>query len=464
MSHPAATGLSEERRRLVLARLKPAAARKPSIPKRPAGEPAPASFGQEQIWLHSELAPEVPLYTESLTVHCNGPLDAPALAGRFREIVRANEIWRTTFAWPDGQLVQRVHPYTGFDLPLVDLRSVPEGEREAAALREAAKDMAPPFDLRNEPGVRARLVTLSDRDHRLFLTLHHMVFDGISIYRVVLPQLATQASPAGPLQYADFAYWQRRTFEPRNLEGAIRYWKEQLNGAPAETTLPAGRPRPAVPSFRGGLLKFALPPDVAAAARATALAEHSTLFMLLLASFECALHASSGQTDLVLGSVSGGRDLPELETLVGYFLRMLPIRTSLAGDPTFREILGRVRGALLGALCHDGLPFQMLVRLLAPARELGRSPFYQVTFSIEPPLPSLGPEWDLGEMDVETGASKFDLSIELEDRGRVILGRAIYSTDLYERSTIASLVDRWAALLRRAAAAPQLRLGELVDA
>lgn len=458
------------KRTVVLKR--PAARPERKIPRRPADEVAPLSFGQEQIWLHSQLAPDAPLYTESLTIRRRGGLDPEALAACFDEIVRRHDMWRTTLAWADGRLIQQVHPDSRPRLRLADLRHLPAEEREPAALRLAAEDLHRPFDLFREPGVRARLVTLSDGDHRLYLCLHHLVFDGISVYRVFLPELAAlyEAKVSSvpcvleepPLQYADFAHWQRRSVDEAALERMAAYWRTQLAGAPSMVDLPADHPRPPRQSFRGGLVRLRFTEELTATARRTALGEGCTLFMLLLASFAAALHRWSGQTDMLIGSVSGGRDHPELERVIGYFLRMLVIRTDLHGNPTFREMLLRVRETLLEALCHDGLPFQRMVRALAPARDLGRSPLFQVTFSIEPPLPGLAPEWDITEMDAGAVASKFDLSLELEDRGAVIDVRAIYSVDLFESSTISRLLTDWRLVLDRALSDPGLRLEQLV--
>jgi hypothetical protein len=458
------------KRTLVLQR--PAASPQRKIPRRPANEVAPVSFGQEQIWLHGQLVPDVPLYTESLTVRRNGLLDPAALVRSFREVVRRHEIWRTTFVWSHDQLMQHVHPDREPRIDVVDLQHLQQDEREGAALQLAAEDLRRPFDLPRELGVRARLVTLSDSDHRLFLCLHHMVFDGISVYRVLLSELAAlyEAEVCGtpcvieelPLQYADFAHWQRRSVEEAALEPLVGYWRKQLSGAPPMIDLPADHPRPRSQSFRGGLVRFQIPGDLTAAVRRTALHENCTLFMLLLASFAATMHRWSGQTDMVIGSVSGGRDHPDLERLIGYFMRMLAIRTDLRGNPTFRELLGRVREVLLEALCHDALPFQRLVQAVARDRDLSRSPLFQVTLSIEPPKPEVGTQWDITELDAGAVVSKFDLSIELEDRGEVISGRAIYSLDLFEASTISRIVADWRLLLRRAVADPGQRLDRLV--
>jgi len=418
------------------------------------------------------MAPDAPLYTESLTIRRTGPLDPVAFGESYGEVVLRHEIWRTTFQWSDGQVIQQVLPHHKPGLRYADLRRLPERDREPLALNLAAEDLRTPFDLSWEPGVRAWLVTLSDHDHRLFLCLHHLVFDGISIYRVFLPELVAlyEAKVSGvpcvlgepPLQYADFALWQRQRTDETALAPLIAYWRRRLAGAPALIDLPTDHPRPARQSFRAGLVRFEFPVELAAGARRLARTESCTIFMVLLASFAATLYRWSGQTDLLIGSVSGGRDRPELERVVGYFLRMLAIRADLRGDPTFRELLVRVREALIDALCHDAIPFQRLIQALAPVRDPGRSPLFQVTLSIEPPMPPLGPDWDITEMDAGPVASKFDLSVELEDRGDIITGRAIYSVDLFEADTIARLVEDWRRLLDRAVADCSQPLANLV--
>jgi hypothetical protein len=442
------------------------------LPRRPPDQSPPVSFGQEQIWLHGALVPDVPLYTESLTIRHRGPLDVKALVRGFEELVRRHEIWRTTFAWAGDQLVQQVGTGNEPCVRVTDLRHLPPIDCEATALKLAREDLARPFDLSREPGVRGHLVIAADDDQRLFLCLHHMVFDGFSIYQVFLPDLVAiyQAEVGGetagypdepPLQYGDYAYWQRHTWDEAALRPLLDYWRRQLAGAPTTIALPTDRPRPSVQSFRGDLVRFQLPPGLTTTLRSTAQREHCTLFMVLLAGFAAALHHWSGQPDLLIGSVSAGRERPELERLIGYFLRILVLRADLTGAPTFRELLHRIRAVLVEALCHDGVPFQQLVRAMAPGRDLSVSPLFQVTFSIEPPLPDLGPEWGLSEMDAGTAVSKFDLSIELEDRGEVIGGRAIYGRDLFDRATIEAFVTDYTRLLDHAAANPGARLAEL---
>ena len=239
------------------------------IPHRPAGALAPLSFGQEQIWLHAQLAPEAPLYTESLTIRRSGPLDPEALVASFGEMVRRHESWRTTFEWSGNQVLQRVQPDADLPIRVADLRHLRWDERERAALRLAGEDLDRRIDLSREPGVQALLVTLSDSDHRLYLCLHHLIFDGISIYRVFLPELAWlyDAKVTGapcllkepPLQYGDFAFWERRSANEELLRRLAGYWRERLAGAPSTIELPADHPRPPRQSFRGGLVRLEFP-------------------------------------------------------------------------------------------------------------------------------------------------------------------------------------------------------------
>ncbi len=355
-----------------------------------------------------------------------------------------------------------------------DLRHLPAELREARAHELAAADLRRPFDLGREFGVRARLVLLDEEDQRLYLCLHHLVFDGISIYRVFLPELArtyrrildgTGEPPVvPPLQYGDYACWQRGTADEASLRSLEAFWLNRLAGAPATTTLPPDRPRPARPSFRSGLVRFTIPPALTTEMRQTAREQQSTLFMLLLAGFAAALAKRADQTDLVIGSVAGGRDRPELDALIGYFLRVLVLRIDLGQRPTFRDLLARVRESVLESLGQDGLPFQRMIQALGAPRETSRSPVFQVTFSIEPPLPQLGGEWDITEMDAGPTAAKFDLSVELEDRGAVVAGRAIYAQDLYEGDSVASLIAEWIELLGRVTADPDLEVGLVADA
>ncbi len=367
--------------------------------------------------------------------------------------------------------MQVVQPPAPVALPVVDLRALPAADREAEAVRLATAEAVRPYDLARGPLVRFTLVRLGDDDHRLFVALHHLVFDGVAVYRVFLPELiALYAAfaagrpsplPEPPIQYADYAVWQRQWLEGGRGAAQLAYWRRKLADLPPLLSLPTDRPRPAAQSFRGAQHPIALPADLTGALRALSRRERVSLFMTLLAAFQTLLHRYSGQDDLVVGTVSAGRKLPELEGLLGYFLNPLALRMDLGGDPTFRELLARARDVCLEALAHDDVPFDRVLEEVRPGRDAGRHPVFQAVLALEPPLPPLPPGWDLTQMDVEIGATKFDLYVELDERADTIIGRFMYRTDLFDRPTIERMVGHYRRLLEAAAADPGRRLSAL---
>jgi aspartate racemase len=431
---------------------------------------APLSFAQQQVWLHAQLAPDLPLYNEPLTIRRSGPLDAGALERALAEVIRRHQAWRTTFAVRDGEPVQVVHPPFVVSLPIVDLRALPAGEREAAAARLATAEARRPFDLERGPLLRARLVRLDEHEHRLFLTVHHIVLDGVSIYRVLAPELialyeafasgVAPTLPAPSVQYADFAAWQRAALTATALAPSLAYWRGRLSGLPA-LALPTDHPRPAIQSFAGARHRLELPAALGARLRALARREASSVFMVLLAAFQALLHRLTGQDDLALGTVSAGRSRPELERLLGFFANPLPLRGDLTGDPTFAELLVRVRDQTLEALAHDDVPFELLVNELGIERDAGRNPLFQVAFSLEAPRVPLPAGWDVGHLDVDTGTCKFDLYLELDERPETIVGRVVYRTDLFDATTIERLAARYRRVLEAVVADPGRRLSAL---
>ncbi len=434
-------------------------------------EPAPLSFGQELIWVHHQLAPEVAVYNEPLTVHRHGPLDVAALERSLQEILRRHEAWRTVFPMRQGRPVQVVQPVPTIQLPLVDLRGADEGRREQEALALATKDARLPFDLSNGPLVRAALVRLRDEEYRLYLTLHHIIFDGISTYRVFLPELvhfyeafaAGQAAPRTelPLQYADYARWQRQWLNSGCLSDDLDYWRRQLGGELPTLQLPTDRPRQAVQTLRGATLPVKLSRSLTEALKALSREQGVTPFMTLLATFKSLLHRYSGQQDIIVGTVTAGRKRSEIEGLLGFFLNPLALRTDLSGNPTFLDLLRRVRDVTVDALAHEDLSFASLVEELRLDRDTSRNPVFQVLFSLEPPLPPLGAGWDFTQMDVETGGAKFDLYLELDDRPDGIIGRFKYNTDLFDALTIVRMREHWVTTLERVVADPNQRLSSL---
>ena len=431
----------------------------------------PLSYRQEQIWLHAQMAPDMPVYNEALTIHRSGPLDVAALERSLNEILRRHEAWRTTFAIVDGEPVQVIQPELTISLPVADLRGLAEAKREKEALRLATEDARQLFNLARGPLLRTRLVRLSDEEHRLFLVLHHIVFDGISIYRVFLPELMTlydafstgkpSPLPEPVLQYPDYALWRRQWLQGDILAEQTAYWRQQLGGELPVLQLPTDHPRPPVQTFRGAMQKLHVRKEVAEALKRLSQRQGVTLFMTLMAAFDALLYRYTGQDDLLVGCATAGRNRSEIQHLMGYFLNTVVLRTDISGNPSFLELLTRVKQVTLGALANEEVPFEHVVKELDPRRDVSRSPLIQVLFSLEPPLPNLATGWKLTRMDVDTGATKFDLYLELDDRPEGLVGRFTYSTDLFDSATIARMVRHWERLLESILAHPELPVAEL---
>ena len=441
------------------------------IAKRGATGPAPLSFPQQQIWLHSQIAPNVPIYNEPVTIYREGPLDMAVLQKCFTEIMRRHEAWRTTFEVVNGEPVQIVNSLPTVKLPLIDLRHMPEAERDAAALNLATEDARRPFDLKQCPLLRVLIVRLAEQQYRIYITLHHLIFDGISIYRVFLPELSTLYAaysegkpsplPELPVQYADFAQWQREYLRNGVLAKHLEYWREKLSGELPVLELPTDYARPPVQTFRGAIQALHLPKELSDRLKAVSKAENSTLFLTLLAAFKTLLHRYSGQDDILIGTLAGSRKRSEFEGLLGCFQNPVVVRTDFAGDPTFRQILGRVRESMLGALQHDEVPFELVVKELHTERDLSRNPLVQVAFTVVPQVASPNAGWRAGQWDVETGAAKFDLYLEMEDGADGLTARFMYRTDLFRPETIERLRTHLSTLLEGIAANPSENVGAL---
>ncbi|MGC2647416.1 MAG: condensation domain-containing protein, partial [Candidatus Sulfotelmatobacter sp.] len=441
------------------------------IPRRQPGEIVPLSYAQEQLWLHAQLAPEIPLYNEPVTIHYSGPLNAGALERSFNEILRRHEAWRTCFTLVDGQPVQDVKENLSVSLPVIDLRTLPREQRDAKAVALATADASIPLNLEQVPLFRAKLIRLDEEEHRLYLTLSHIIFDGVAIYRVFLPELATLykayvAGAVSPLpelniQYPDYACWQRRTVTREVLAKDLEYWREKLSGPLSESYLPTDRQHGRSQSFRGSMYPFSLGPALTTRLREFCRAEGVSLFHTLLASFAALLYRYSGEEKIPIGSVTAGRNSPETLPLLGYFLNTVVLPTDLSGDPSFRTLVRRARDFTIEALDHDRAPFELLVRELRVQRDPGRNPFFQALFSLEPPLLEIDPAWRLTQMDVDTGASKYDLSLELDERSEEVLARFHYKTDLFDAATMIRMAGQWQRLLEGTVADPDQRISEL---
>ncbi len=445
----------------------------PIVPVPRDGAPLPVSFAQQRLWVVDRLEPGSSAYNMPYALRLRGALDTGALLAGLDALARRHETLRTTFAEHEGRPVQVVHPPAPVPLPAVDLRDLPEAEREALAGRLAAAEALRPFDLARGPLLRATLLRLGEADHVLCFTLHHVVSDGWSrgvlvrevsaLYAAALRGEAAQL-PELEVQYADFAVWQRRWLSGEKLEAQLGYWKERLSGAPPLLDVPTDHPRAVGQSPRAASHAFALPPGLSRALRGLSRGEGTTLFMTLLAGWQALLATYSGQDDVVVGSPVAGRTRRETEGLIGFFVNMLALRADLSGDPTWSALLGRTRETALGAYEHQDLPFERLVEELDVERSLVHAPVFQATFALE--QSAGGERLELGEVGVASfgsggGAARFDLELVLADTGEGVGGALSYREALFEAGTIARMAGHLEAVLEAMAAEPGLRLAGL---
>jgi amino acid adenylation domain-containing protein len=437
----------------------------PSIPRRPAGSPAPLSFAQQRLWLLDQLSPGTLAYQMFGVFHPRGPLDAAALEQSLEEIGRRHELLRTTFVPGDDGPIQQISSHPALPLRRIDLTAAPES-RLAEATRLATEEVQRPFDLAVGPLLRACLIVLGPKEHVLVFTMHHIVSDGWSL-GVLFTELAAiysarcerraPALPELPIQYADYAVWQRQRLRGETLERQLGYWRQQLRGAPPALEIPVDFPRPALQRFRGARHAFEIPGRIVDALAALGRTEGASLFMALLAVFQVLLHRSSDQDDVVVGIPVAGRTRTETMGLIGPFANTLVLRHDLSGAPTFRELLRRTRKVCLDAYDHQEFPFERLVEELHPARDLSRNPIFQVLMVLQN-TPAAGvfasPGTTSSVLPVDAAASMLDLSLELVPRPGGLDGVFEYSTDLFEPGTISRMALHLVALGERFATDP----------
>jgi amino acid adenylation domain-containing protein len=430
----------------------------------------PLSPAQEPLWFIDQLEPGNPAYNLSYAVRLSGRLDVGALERSLNEIVRRHESLRTNLAVVNGQPVQIVSASLDLALPITDLEGLPPAQQEAKIQQLANEEARHRFDLKRDPLIRASLLRQGEQGHVLILTIHHTVSDGWSIgvfYRELsaLYQAFSsgQSSPLPELriQYPDFAIWQRQWLQEHALESQLSYWKQQLGSNPPVLELPTDRLRPAVQTYRGAKKFVAVSADLHHALKAVSQQERCTLFMTLLAAFKTLLYRYSGQDDIVVGSPIANRNRPELEGLIGLFLNMLVFRTDLSGDPTFRELLARVREVTLAAYSNQDVPFEKLVQALQPPRDPSRSPLFQVLFEVSPMEALELPGLSVSTLEVDNGAAQFDLSLRLAEGAEGIVGHFEYNTDLFDAATIDRLAAHLQTLLASAALDPDQHISEL---
>ena len=461
---------SSELRRQLLERLRKGELKSPGEPAQasiPAshGADIPLSCGQQQVWLHSAFSPGAPIYNESITIRKCGPLDPMVFESAFNEMVRRHAIWRTGFVDVAGEIRQVVHPEVQVSLPLIDFSNLPADAAESEALRISGEDARRLFDPANPPLLRARLIRVTPDDHRLYLTFHHIVFDGVSVYRVLLPELAIvyraylmgrpSPLPALPIQYGDFARWQRKKLADADYARQLNYWRETLKAETPPLELPesdvsardAASGHAAAPGWAAGMETFALSARLSQSIKRLAAAEGASLYMVLLAAFHVVLHRYSGQTEITTGAVVSTRNRPELESLIGFLLNTLVLRSQVEPAHSFRGFLKGVRNTVLNALANSDVPFDAVVRELAPKRHATRNALFQVLFSLRPAADAFPAGWDLTEFDVHSGGSGFDLFVDIVDRPGGLHGRAIYSAALFDPATVQRMIGHLQRLL-----------------
>ncbi len=433
-------------------------------------EPLPLSFAQERLWFLDQLVPGSPAYNIASALRVSGDLDPALLERAFAGVVERHEPLRTTFGQRDGRGFQVIHPPRGWSVPVTDLAG--EADQDAALRRLAAEESLLPFDLTRGPLLRTRLLRLSEREHVLLLTVHHIVADlwatGVLVVEVGEAYRRLAAGDATPLpelpvQYADFAVWQREWLTGEELERQLAFWRQELAGAPPAIDLPTDRPRPPAESFRGASVAFAASQEVAAGLADLGRARGATLFMTLTAALGTLLGRYARQDDVVLGSPIANRQRPELEGLIGMFVNTLALRVRLEGEPTFEELLDRVRRTALDAYEHQDVPFEKLVEELRPQRDLSRHPLFQILFAMQNvrmaaiELPGL----TLAPVDVESATTKFDMTFTLFEAPDGLGGRIEYAADLFEAATLDRLTAHFRTLLAGIAAAPSTPVWDL---
>jgi len=426
----------------------------PPIGQRSAGQPIPLALSQEEVVVHAERLQEAPaLYNESFTLHRSGPLDLGILEQCLIEILRRHEIWRTSYSFHgDGTIEQVVHPApVTVAVPFVDLRPLSDAAREERAARLASEDAAKPFDLRSGPLVRWLVLQIGEHEFRLHFTIHQSVVDGLSVFRIFPTELTVtyEALAAGgpcdlrelPVQFGDYAVWQRRSLSPEKLRSQLAYWRKQLDGNLPVLDWPAGRNRPARESHRGEIHSFLLPEQLRNSLRNLIRAENTTLFAILLAGFSALFHFDTNQRDIVLGTLSpAGRKHSEVQDLLGYFLNPVALRMRLNPESSFHELLQQAMQVTAEAISNDDVTLQQICKEFAIPSDSSRSPIFQHVISLAPDVAELPSGWKQTYMDVSSGGARWDLYLEFSHRPNGIAGRAQYNPDLMDVNFIEKMV------------------------
>ncbi|MGA9377367.1 MAG: amino acid adenylation domain-containing protein, partial [Phormidium sp.] len=444
----------------------------PPIIKRENNNNLPLSFAQKRLWFIDQFEPNSTLYNIPIALHLVGTIDVDALEKSFQEIIQRHEALRTNFLNFAGQSTQIIHNETNWKLLVVDLQHLSTTEQEIALQELIQLQTTQSFDLAKESLIRSSLVVLSQTEQVLLICVHHIVSDGWSmgvfvseltaLYNAYLQGQPSNLTPL-PIQYADFAIWQREWLQGEVLEHQLSYWQQQLAEAPALLALPTDRSRKATQTFVGANQEFALSVELTEKISQISQSQGVTLFMTLLAAFETLLYRYTGQTDIVVGTPIANRNRSEIEGLIGFFVNTLVLRTDFSEDVSFAEILQRTREVSLAAYTHQDLPFEMLVEALQPERNLSYNPIFQVMFILQNATVS---QFELkgltvSPIEIEDALAKFDLTLLMEKTDRGLVGVWEYNTDLFDGSTIERMTSHFLTLLSAIVANPQQRISQL---
>ncbi|MBN3876527.1 amino acid adenylation domain-containing protein [Nostoc sp.] len=435
-------------------------------------EELPLSYAQQRLWFLDQLEPNSAIYNIPLALRLVGNLNRAALEQSFQEIIDRHEALRTNFITVDGKPSQIIQAQINWTVSVVECEKLPPSEQEIATQQLVQQQAIQPFDLAEGALIRATLIVLSKTEHILLLCMHHIVSDAWSL-GVFIQELAAlynaysqgETSPLTPLpiQYADFGIWQREWLQGEVLQNQISYWQQQLKDAPALLSLPTDRPRPAVQTFAGAIQEFALSVELSNQLTQLSQKQGVTLFITLLAAFDTLLYRYTGQLDILVGSAIANREHSEIEGLIGFFVNTLVLRTDLSGNPSFSELLSRVRQIALGAYSHQELPFEMLVEALQPERDLSHPPLFQVMFVLQN-TPMSGVELaglTISSLNAQSTIAKFDLTLSMHNSSAGLVGIWEYNTDLFDASTIERMSRHFVTLLSGIVANPEERISQL---
>ncbi len=470
------TGLSNRQAALLEKRRQGAALRQEEeatrISVRPRGADIPASFAQQRLWFLLQLEPETATYNEFTAIRLLGQLDRVILKQTLSEIQRRHEILRTSLVVVEHQVRQVVHTIENVPLLEKDLSSFPVGQKEQELQRQILTEVRTPFDLTCGPLWRNILFKLAADEYLFLAVMHHAICDAWS-FSLLNSEIATlytafHAGQPSPLpepevQYADYASWQRQTLTGGVLERQLVYWKDQLGGVLPTLDLPTDRPRPAIQSNRGRRKYFSYPQELYRDLQAFSHRENVTLFMTLLAAFKVLLFHYTGQEDIIVGSPVAGRTYPELENLLGLFTNTLALRTDLSGQPSFREVVRRVRAMALAAYANQDLPFERVVAEVQPERNLSHAPLFQTMFILQniPAARMELPGLTLSMQEVDNHTAKFDLELDIQETPSGLQGYMEYSTNLFDEATINRMLGHFQQLLRNAVLNPDSPIARL---